>query len=48
MHEREKKYGTAEWKILAVIRPEKDELVVRPPLSTFGEVMETLDIISGI
>jgi hypothetical protein len=48
LHKCEKKYKTAEWNILAVNKPEKDEIAVRPPQSTFGVVMGTRDIIAGI
>jgi len=39
------KYGTAEMKIPAVVKPEQDELTATPAPTTFGELMETLHIV---
>jgi len=39
------KYGTAELKVPAVVKPQIDMTAATPSLSTFGELMHTLDIV---
>jgi len=46
--ERDKKYRTPELKIPAVIKPRKDKHSAAPTLTTFGELIETIHIDSGI
>jgi len=43
--ERDKKYGTSELRVPAVIKPETDQDFAAPALTTFGEVLEYLDIV---
>jgi len=43
--QRDMKYGTAELKVLAVVKPQIDMTAATPSLTTFGEFMQTLDII---
>jgi len=45
--ERYMKYGTAELKVSAVVMPQIDTTATTPSLTTFGEQMQTLDIIRG-
>lgn len=47
-HECDKKVGTAKLKILAMIDSTKDELTAAPPLTSFGELMGTFDIVPRI
>jgi len=35
----------AELMVLAVVNPERDKTAATPSLTTFGEVMQTLDIV---
>jgi len=46
--ERDKKYGTSELKIPAVVQQQTNDDAPAPPLTTFGELMEGLDIVPGI
>ena len=46
--EREKKYGTSELKVPAVIKSQTDHVAAAPSPTTFGELIETLDIVPGI
>ena len=46
--ERDKKYGTTELKVPAVVKPHTDNNAAIPAPSTFGELMESVDIIPGI
>jgi hypothetical protein len=43
--ERDKKYGTAELRVQAVVKPQTNYGVAAPALTTFGELMECLDIV---
>jgi len=44
-YERDMKDGTAELKFPAVVKPEIDMTAATPSLTTFGELMQTLDIV---
>ena len=46
--ERDKKYGTAELRVPVVVQPQTDDGASAPPPTTFGELMERLDIVPGI
>ena len=46
--ERDKKYGTAELRVPVVVQPQTDDDASAPPPTTFGELMERLDIVPGI
>jgi len=46
--ERGKKYGTFELRVPAVVQPQTNEDARVPPPTTFGELMETVDIVPGI
>jgi len=46
--ERDKKYGTFELRIPAVVRPQTNDDAVAPPPTTFEDLMESLDIVTGI
>jgi len=46
--EQDKKYGRFEWNILAVIQPQTNDGALAPPPTTFGELMESPDIVPGI
>jgi len=41
------KYGTAELKVLAVLKPRRDTTAAAPSPTTVGEHMQTLDIVRG-
>jgi len=41
--ERDMKYGTVEWMVLAVFQPQKDTTAATPSPTTFGEHMQTHD-----
>jgi hypothetical protein len=45
--ETDKNYGTAELRVPAVVKPQTDHDVAAPALTTFGELMESLDIVPG-
>ena len=46
--ERDKKYGTTEVRVPAVVQPQTMDDAPAPPRATFGELMEILDIVPGI
>jgi hypothetical protein len=46
--ERDKRYGTAELRVPVLVQPQKDDGTVAPPPTTFGQLMERLDIFPGI
>jgi hypothetical protein len=45
--ERDMKYGTAELKIPAVGKPQENSTAATPSPTTFGELMQALDIVPG-
>lgn len=47
-HGSENKYGTAEIKVLAVIKLKRGIVAVAPTPKTFGDLMETVDTVSRI
>jgi len=47
-HERDKKYGRAEFRVPVVVQLQTDGDASAPPPTTFGELMERLDIVPGI
>jgi len=46
--ERDKKYGTSELNVPAIIKSQRDHVAAAPSPTTFGELLGTLDIIPGI
>ena len=46
--ERDKKYGTSELKVPDVIKSQTEHVAVAPPQTTYGELIETLDMVPGI
>jgi len=46
--ERDKKYGTTELRVLAGVQPQTNDDALAPQPATFGELMESLDIVPGI
>jgi len=44
-HHRDKKYGTAESKVLAVVISQMENVAAASAPTTFGERLETLDIV---
>ena len=46
--ERDKMYGTAQLRVPVVVQPQTDDDASAPPPTTFGELMERLDIVPGI
>jgi len=46
--ERDKKYGTTELRVPAVVQPQTNDNTLAPLPATFGELMESLDIVPGI
>jgi len=46
--ERDKKYGTTELRVPAVVQPQTNDDPPAPLPATFGELMESLDIVPGI
>ena len=46
--ERDKMYGTTELRVPAVVQPQTMDDAPAPPPATFGELMESLDIVPGI
>ena len=48
VHERDKKYGTAKLRVQVVVQPQTDGEASAPPPTTFGDLMERLDIVPGI
>jgi hypothetical protein len=47
MHERCIKYGTAELMVPAIVKPQTDPTAAIPLPTTFGELMQMLDISPG-
>jgi len=47
-HERDKKYGTPQLRVLAVIQPQTNDDAPPQPPTTFAGVMGSLDIVPGI
>ena len=45
--ERDMKYGTTELKVPAVVKPQTDTTAATPAPTTFGELMQVLDIVLG-
>jgi len=43
--ERDKKYGTTEFKVLAVLNPQRNKVLAAPAPTTFGELIESRDIL---
>jgi len=41
------RYGEAELNVLVVVKPQTFKVVAIPAPTTFGECMETLDVIPG-
>jgi len=46
-HERDRKYGTAEWMLPAVVNPKTLKTPATPSSTTFAELIQSLDIIPG-
>ena len=46
--ERDKKYGTFDLRVPAVVQPQTNDDAPAPAPTTFGELMESLDIVPGI
>jgi len=46
--ERDKQYGTFELRVPAVVQPQTNDDAPAPPPTTFGELMESLNIVPGI
>ena len=46
--ERDKKYGSSALRVLEVIQQQTDDDAVTPVLTTIGELLECLDIVTGI
>jgi len=46
-HKRDMKYGTTELTVPAVVKPQTDSTAPAPSLTTFGELMQGLDIVPG-
>jgi len=46
--ERDKRYGTAEFRVLVVVQPQTDDDASAPPPTTFAELMERVDIVPEI
>jgi hypothetical protein len=46
--EHDKKYGTTGLRVPAIIQPQPKDDAPAPPPATFGELMESLDIVPGI
>jgi len=42
------KYDRAELRVPVVVQPQTDDDALAPPPTTFGELMERLDIVPGI
>jgi len=48
VHERDRKYGAFELRVPAVVQPQTNDDCLAHPPTTFGEHMESLDIVPGI
>ena len=46
--ERDKKYGTFESKVLAVVQLQTNDEALAPPPTTFGQLVVSVDIVHGI
>jgi hypothetical protein len=46
--ERDKKYGTSELMVPAVVQPQTNDDAPAPPLTTFGQLVVSFDIVPGI
>jgi len=46
--ERNKMYGKSDLRVLAVVKPQMDDDAAAPATTTFGELMEWIDIVPGI
>jgi len=46
--EQDKQYGTSELRVPAIVQPQTNDDAPAPPPTTFGELMESLDIVAGI
>jgi len=46
--ERDKKYSTFELRVRAVVEPQTNDDAPAPPPTTFGEFMESVDMVPGI
>jgi hypothetical protein len=46
--ERDKKYGPAELRVPVVVQPQTDDNASAPPPTTFGELMQRIEIVPGI
>jgi len=46
--QRDEEYGTSELKVPAIIKSQTDHVAAAPSPTTFGELLETLDIVPGI
>jgi hypothetical protein len=44
----DEKYSTTEWRVPAVVHPQTNDDAPAPLPATFGELMESLDIVRGI
>ena len=47
-HERDNKYSISELRVLVVIQPQTNDDSLAPPLTTFGELMESIGIVPRI
>ena len=47
LRQRDMKYWMAELKVPAVVKPQTDTTAATPSLTTFGELMQMLDIVCG-
>jgi hypothetical protein len=48
VHVQEMTYSTSAFRVPAVIQPQTNNGAMPPPPTTFGELMESLDIVPGI
>jgi len=48
IRQRDKKYGTFELRVQAVVQSQTNDDAPAPPPTTFGELMESFDIVPGI
>jgi hypothetical protein len=47
-YERDKKYGTSEWRVPAVFQPQTSDDTTSPPPTSFVKLMESVEIVPGI
>jgi hypothetical protein len=45
---RDKKYGTADFRVPVIVQPQTDDDASAPPPTIFGDLLERLDIVPGI